>query len=166
MDAEAYLTGRVDDQIAFYERAAGRAKRTHLSLQTAIILLGVLVPTAVNLPTRWHGTDFAPTLQLVVTVLSVALAGLTGLANFRKHGELWLTYRTAGELLKNEKHLFLTGSGPYRPPEAGLADFVERVEAILAAERTDFRTLVVEARQAGTPPGPGPASAPAAEAGA
>ena len=66
---------------------------------------------------------------------------LVGIANFRKHGEVWITSRTAEELLKNEKYLFLTQSGPYRGNPAAFPDLVEAVEAILTAEHRKFRSV-------------------------
>jgi hypothetical protein len=143
MDIEKYMTDRVDHQLKYYENAANKAKRTHVRMQTSIIVLGLLVPVVINLPSEWGPLgDVQAFIKAAVTVLSLTLAMLTGLANFRKNGDLWLTFRRTEELLKHEKYLFLTDSGPYFNNEKAANDFVETIESIISAEHNKFRTLV------------------------
>lgn len=155
MDAETYLETRLDDQIDYYERAAERAKRNHMRLQTGILALSGLVTLLVEQP-------FPPTpgFRLAATAVSLLVPILTSLANFRKDGELWLSYRTMGELLKSERFLFLTGSGRYRDEPDRFAALVEAVEATLAAEHDRFRAVLAQTRKAGNEepesPGRGP----------
>ena len=40
MDKETYLQERVDDQLAYYEKAASKAKKMHVSVQSTIIIVG------------------------------------------------------------------------------------------------------------------------------
>ncbi|BBO68685.1 hypothetical protein DSCA_26150 [Desulfosarcina alkanivorans] len=149
MDIETYMTDRVDDQLKYYENAATRAKNTHVRTQAAIIILGLLVPVVTNLPSSWGPSiDIGPQIKIAVTILSLTLAILTGLANFRKPGDLWLTYRMTEELLKHEKFLFITGSGPYFNSEKAGHDFVESIESIISAEHNKFRTIVDTTRRA------------------
>lgn len=145
MDVEAYLAARLDDQIDYYEMAASRAKRRHLRLQSGIIVLSSLVAVMVEQP-------FAqgPVLRFGLAVVSLLVPTLTSLANFRKDGELWLSYRTMGELLKNEKFLFLTGSGRYRDEPAPFPALVEAVEGLLSAEHDRFRAVLAQSRQGAT----------------
>lgn len=143
MDIEKYLTDRVDDQLGYYGNAANKAKRKHVSMQTAIIILGLLVPVVTNLPLNWGPLgDVQGHIKIAVTVLSLTLAIITGLANFRKPGDLWLTYRMTEELIKHEKYLFLTNSGPYYNNEKAAHNFVETIESIISAEHNKFRTIV------------------------
>jgi len=143
MDIEKYMTDRVDHQLKYYENAANKAKKTHVRMQTSIIVLGLLVPVVINLPSEWGPLgDVQALIKAAVTVLSLTLAMLTGLANFRKNGDLWLTFRRTEELLKHEKYLFLTDSGPYYNNEKAANDFVETIESIISAEHNKFRTLV------------------------
>jgi hypothetical protein len=143
IDVEGYLSGRLDEQIAFYEGAARRAKQMHLWLQGGIIVLSVMVPVAVNRPQ--DGSGWAHYLVLAFALL---LPAMTGLVSFRKYGETWMSYRTTAELLKNEKYLFLTGSGHYRDNPHAFQDLVEAVESLLSAEHTKFRAFFTEVRQA------------------
>lgn len=150
MDIQKYMTDRVDDQLDYYKNAASTAKRSHFRMQTAIIVLGLLVPVVTNLPSEWTllgAGDISTHLRIAVTVLSLTLAILTGLANFRKPGDLWLTYRMTEELIKHEKYLFVTDSGPYYNNKKAAHDFVETIEAIISAEHNKFRTLVDTAKR-------------------
>lgn len=149
LDVEAYLTERVDGQLRYYEQAANKAKRTHMAMQTTIIILGILVPVIVNIPTQWGATlDVGPYMKVVITILSLSLALFTGIANFRKFGDLWLTYRMTEELLKTERYLFLTGSGRYAGAADPFSEFVQAIEAIVSSEHVKFREII---EQSGRP---------------
>lgn len=148
MDIEKYLTDRVDDQLGYYGNAANKAKKKHVSMQMAIIILALLVPVVTNLPSNWGPLgDVQGHIKIAVTVLSLTLAIITGLANFRKPGDLWLTYRMTEELIKHEKYLFITNSGPYHNNEKAGHNFVETIESIISAEHNKFRTIVDTTRR-------------------
>lgn len=143
IEVEGYLSGRLEEQISYYEKAASRAKQMHVRLQSGIIVLSVMVPVAVSHPQDWSGWQ-----RFLVVAASLLLPAMTGLTSFRKYGETWISYRTTAELLKNEKYLFLTGSGRYRDNPNAFHDLVEAVEAQLIAEHTKFRASFTEVRQA------------------
>jgi uncharacterized protein DUF4231 len=143
IDVERYLSGRLEEQINYYEKAASRAKQMHVRLQSGIIVLSVMVPVAVSRPQDWSGW-----LRFLVVAASLLLPAMTGLTSFRKYGETWISYRITAELLKTEKYLFLTGSGRYRDNPNAFHDLVEAVEALLIAEHTKFRASFTEVRQA------------------
>ena len=143
IDVEEYLSGRLEEQIAYYEKAANRAKQMHVRLQSGIIVLSVMVPVAVSHPQDWSGWQ-----RVLVVAASLLLPAMTGLTSFRKYGETWISYRNTAELLKTEKYLFLTGSGRYRDNPNAFHDLVEAVEALLIAEHTKFRSAFTEVRQA------------------
>jgi hypothetical protein len=148
MDQETYISDRVDGQLRYYEQAANGAKRAHIRIQTAIITLGILVPVIINVPTQWgDGPDFDPYARILITLLSLGLALLTGIANFRKYGDLWLTYRMTEELLKSEKLLFLTSSGKYKSAQNPFSLFVESTEEIISSEHVKFRAVIEESRR-------------------
>ena len=113
MESKEYIESRVEDQLGYYQRAANRNKNVHLRMQTGIILLALLVPVAANIQGDYLGGENTKTIT--ITVLSLALAFLTGLANFRKFGDLWLAFRTTEELLKKELFLFRTQKGEMVP---------------------------------------------------
>ena len=150
MDAGTYLEKRVEDQLNYYEKAANRARRTYMWMQSSIIVLGLLVPVIVNIPSSWGSGESAVNLtaeiRIAVTVFSLTVAILTGILNFRKYGDLWLSYRLTEESIKHEKFMFLTRAGPYKS-EPAFPPFVEKFESIVSAEHGKFRTLIEEARR-------------------
>ena len=149
LDADSYLKQRVEGQLAFYEKAATSAKRAYSLMQISIIVLGLLVPVVVNIPPDVLGDkiNLAPGIQLAVTLMSLSLAVLNGLLNFKKYGDLWLSYRMTEELLKHEKFLFLTGSGSYEKSDSSFPQFVQTVESIISAEHNKFRSLIEDAKR-------------------
>ena len=142
LDESAYMKERVDDQLAYYEKSANKAKHWYTWMQSSIIILAILVPIIVNMPSE-VGLDFlAPHIKVLVTILSLLLAILNGLLNFQKHQDLWLGYRITGECLKHEKYLYLTRSGKYRQHESPFSEFVLSIESILSAEHHTFKNLI------------------------
>ena len=123
MDQAEYLEARVDAEIKYYERAANKMRKTHLRIQTSVIVGALLVPVLVNAPELIP--DLSVPIRLSVTIVSLLVAILNGLANLGKPGELWLTYRMTQEHLKHEKFLFLTGSGKYVDADNQFSVFVE-----------------------------------------
>ena len=144
---DAYLTERVEDQLAYYGKAAGRYKSRYMWMQTLIIVLGVLVPVVINLPETIGGADLGVVFRITATVMSLTLAIVSGILNLHKFGDLWLEYRLTEESLKKEKFLYLTGSGKYAEPGLAFPRFVETVEGILSAEHTKFRSIVEDANR-------------------
>ena len=98
-----------------------------------------------NLPVGLLGGEAGKTLA--ITALSVTLAILTGLANFRKFGDLWLAFRTTEELLKKELFLFRTQSGPYEENGKAFQKFVKTTESIISVEHERFRSLIESAQR-------------------
>ena len=149
MDADNYLNHRVNGQLEFYEKAATNAKRTYSSIQISVIVLGLLVPVVVNIPSNMLGDEInlSKGIQVAVTLMSLSLAVLNGLLNFKKYGDLWLSYRMTEELLKHEKFLFLTGSGNYKQSDSSFPQFVQTVESIISAEHNKFRSLIEDAKK-------------------
>lgn len=145
MDAEEYIETRVTDQLGYYQRAANRAKRWHMFTQTTIVVLGLLIPVLANLNAELFAGETGKTV--VITVVSLGLAITTGIANFRKFGDLWLGYRTTEELLKRELFLFTANAGNYRDDENAFSDFVENVESLISSEHERFRSILESAKR-------------------
>ena len=147
VEPPAYMKGRVLEQLRYYESSANKAKKSHLRTQTAVIILSVLVPVILNLPDVFFGADPALRRQITATVLSVSLAICTGLAGFRRWGDLWLSFRLTEEVLKQERFLFIARVGDYGDDTNRFSRFVERVESIVSSEHQKFRSLIEQARR-------------------
>jgi hypothetical protein len=155
MDPDEYLEQRVEDQIKYYEQAASREKRRHVWIQSFVIVFGATVPVMVNLPEWTYGWfDLSVFGRISATLLSLAVAILAGLANFRKFEDLWLAYRMTEELLKRERYLYLTNSEDYSESETAFPLFVDRVEQLISVEHSRFQTLIRQARRPTKPATP------------
>ena len=64
------------------------------------------------------------------------MAILTAALKTFKYQENWINYRTTCEALKKEKFLYEAGISDYQQSEDKEAQFVDRVEALLARENT------------------------------
>lgn len=146
MNPEQYIQERVQDQLTYYRKAANRTKQAHIWIQSSIILLGILVPVLANLDVNLIGVS----KTAVITVVSLLLAALTGISNFRKYGDLWLAYRTTEELLKKELFLFQTGAGPYTEKDSAFSEFVQNIESTISIEHERFRSLIESSRRPAT----------------
>ncbi len=150
MTEEVYLKDRVDDQLKYYETAANKTKTIFNRMQLLIIVFGLLVPVAINFPVDLFSTELAGTLgagvQLSVTIMSLIVAILTGILNFKKYGDLWLSYRMTEELLKHEKFTYLTRSGKYASDDA-FGKFVQTIESLISHEHNKFHSLIQDSKR-------------------
>ena len=150
LDAQGYIDERILDQLSYYSRAASRAKRNHYWAQSLMITMAAVVPVVLNLSYRWQIAGLSVDPKACATVMSLIVAILGGLTNFRKDGDLWLNFRRTEELLKQEYFLFRTSAGPYRDltnEKERLAELSLRTETLISAEHNKFRSLVEDSRR-------------------
>ncbi len=148
MDQDAFIKERVDGQLSYYEQAANQYKRKYIRSQYVIIVFGILIPVIINLPKQAlpiENVDMV--IQLTITVMSLIVAIVTGLSNFRKWGDLWLSFRMTEEVLKHEKFQYVTGTGEYSDRDMAFDKFVRRIELILSAEHNKFRSLLEDSQR-------------------
>lgn len=142
MSEDQYLEERVDSKIKYYSKATRNSKKKHSAAQITVIALGLIVPVAVNLEHEWFSGITDEFLRILVTLLSLSTAVVSGIANFKKYGELWIVYQMTLEQLSREKNFFLTQSEKYREEKGRFNLFVESVEKILAVENDRIQMLV------------------------
>jgi len=147
---EVYLNDRVDDQLEYYETAANNTKKIFNRMQLLIIILGVLVPVAINFPvelvSKEHTDALSLGVRLSVTIMSLIVAILTGILNLKKYGDLWLQYRMTEELIKHEKFTYLTRSGKYASDDA-FDKFVQTIESLISHEHNKFHSLIQDSKR-------------------
>ena len=150
MTEEVYLKDRVDDQLKYYETAANKTKTIFNWMQLLIIVFGLLVPVAINFPVDLVSSEPTGALdagvQLSATIMSLIVAILTGILNFKKYGDLWLSYRMTEELLKHEKFTYLTRSGKYASGNA-FDKFVQTIESLISHEHNKFHSLIQDSKR-------------------
>ena len=127
-----YLADDYAKAVEFYDQRARSSKKVYRALSIYLIVASaVLTPLIALAPDQgcW---------RVMTVALSATLVVATGMLAHLKSHENWLSYRASWDALKRERRLFETGSGPYRScPDKALL-FVERVEAVLTKEGTDF----------------------------
>ena len=159
MDAEAYISERLQPQIAWLGKTSRSNKAAYLRYRLLGISLGgliaILSPYAAS-KWHWNGIALVP-LLLQLSGAGVALCG--ALLALNRHQENWLRYRSLKESLEREYWLFRTGSSEaYVGPEASHA-FVRTAEALMGEERSIWLDQSSHPGHApagaGTSPGPG-----------
>ena len=138
MQAEDYMTGRVDDQIAWYGRKSAINKRYHLWTNGGIIFFSAMIPliagldAAIQLPLL----QIAP--NLMAGLLGVITATLSGFSALMKFQDKWTNYRMTREALMREKILYQTATAPYQAGPRSYNLFVSNVEHLLSQENTGW----------------------------
>lgn len=135
MDAEEYLSERLQDQIDWHSAKSAANQRRYKQLQIVVIVASALLPLFAVLEDEAGGLTYA------IGGIGVLVAALTGLASLYRFNELWIDYRLTAESLTQEKYRFLTGTAPYHEGD-GLATLVERVEAILSDQNARWQQVI------------------------
>src|SRR5215467_9227793 len=129
MTEQEYLEQRLDSQAQWYDRRAASNQHWYRALRVLEVVLASSIPLFSSL------VPGSPPIGILVSVISVSIAIISGLLGLYKFQENWIEYRATGEALKHEKFMFLTRSGPYNV-EPPLPVLVERVEGIISKEGT------------------------------
>lgn len=134
MDAQQYLTERVQDQIDWHNRKSAANQRNYKQLQVIVIASSALLPLLAGFQST------TPQLGYAIGAIGVVIAVLTGVASLYRFQELWVDYRMTAEALTQEKYRFLTQSSPY-DKDASLAQLVQRVEAVLSHQNSQWQQV-------------------------
>ncbi len=135
MDAEQYLAERVQDQIDWHDAKSSANQRSFKALQVVIIVASALIPLLAGFEDRAGGLTYA------IGAIGVLVAVLTGVVSLYRFNELWIDYRLTAEALSQEKFRYLTRTAPYHEGDL-LSTLVQRVEAILSDQRSQWQQVV------------------------
>jgi hypothetical protein len=133
MDQKTYLAERIDDQINWYSKKSKTFQTRYKTLKVVVIIGSVTIPFLVGLI-----EDGTANLKIAVGIIGIVIAAIEGILSLYKYQDLWLQYRLASEMLKREKIIFLTGSGPYKDNTEAFQHFVKRAESIMASENQSW----------------------------
>lgn len=145
-DIEQYHETRYKDQLQWYSSSATNNKTWHRRFQVGIAVLsaGVTVTVALGMndgaAAAWH------IVSLTTSALITVLATLQKV--FRFHDN-WVEYRTTAEDLKKERYYHEFLCGDYANAECPDQLFVERVEALISQQNTQWSAGTTTARLAG-----------------
>lgn len=131
---DGYLDERATKQREWYEKKANENKKTFISYQTVIIVLGALIPVLVAFET------IIPVLKEyggpITAVISAIISIYAGLDKLKQPQPNWFNYRANEEAIKKEEWFYKYKAGPYKKINGDEAKvlFVERVESIISAD--------------------------------
>ncbi len=114
---------RLNDQLTWYRNQAKRAKRSYTTVKVVQLLVGATVPVVAAIS--------APAL-LTASLAAVVVVAEGAEQLFQWHAN-WLRYRSTAESLKQQKHLYLAGAGPYGDDDRRQV-LAERVERVISQE--------------------------------
>ncbi|MGM4962091.1 DUF4231 domain-containing protein [Tardiphaga sp. 1201_B9_N1_1] len=145
MDAEAYISERVEQYSGWYDKKAVRAKSAYLRIRVVSAVSALIVPILANLNFGDYDRFKTPSITLVSLIVSVAVA-LDSIYHF---GDQWKNYRSSEQFLRREKFLFRTGEGPYKEfnSQDAFILFIERCEAQISAENAATLNVIESAAQ-------------------
>lgn len=136
MDEQGYIKDRLDDQIQWYSTKSQWNQKWYKRLRILEILAACLIPLIVG-----YVIDTRPFLKVIVGILGVLVALVSGILSLYKFQENWIEYRTVAESLKHEKYLFLTKSEPYNIDNS-FSLLVERVEGMISVENSKWSQYI------------------------
>jgi len=136
MGIEEYLKDRVDAQINWYDSKSLDCQKKYKRIQLWEIIFAAIIPLLSGYVTKSSAIPF------VIGSLGVVITILESVTKLYKFHENWIQYRSTCELLKFQKHLFVTGSAPYNNmPESMENLFVRNIEQIISSENNQWKTI-------------------------
>lgn len=141
MDYERYFKERLKDQIDWYEKKSALNKRRYLILSITEIVAASSIPFLVG---YINGDN--PIFKIIVGILGVLIAIITGAVVLIKCQELWVEYRVTAEQLKHQRYLFETGTKPY-DGDGAFHILVENVENIISKEHSRWSQYTSEKKE-------------------
>lgn len=143
MDANEYLTGRLEPEIEWYDTKSGTNKKWNTIFKFVEICCAAVIPWLAG-----YAKDGHEWVSIVIGALGVAVAICAGISAVLKFQEQWIKYRTTAESLKKEKYLFQTKVEPYNVDDP-LSVLVQRVETLVSQENTNWAQYMMKPGKGG-----------------
>jgi hypothetical protein len=124
------IMGRLEDQIAWYDRHSRRNRRAYQWLKIAEIVAAAVIPFLAGFHVPYAG--------VLTGALGVVITAFEGILQLNHCHENWISYRATAESLKHEKYLFLARATPYTNAADPRAMLAERVESLVSQESTKW----------------------------
>lgn len=138
MDAAQYISKRLNDQIAWYDRKSLSNQNWYKCLRMTQFVAAALIPFLTP-----YLSAATPACKFLVGFLGVVIAIITATLDLYRFQEHWIEYRTTCESLKKEKYLFLAGGLPYGGDrDAAFRLLVQRAETLISKENSEWAQYV------------------------
>lgn len=136
MDIKEYIEKRVNDQIKWYDEKSQEAQKWYKRLQIAEIILAALIPLLSGYSTSCVQIAF------IVGLFGAIIAVIESVSKLNKYHENWIQYRSTCEMLRYQKHLYLTESAPYNRQDETIENiFVRTIENIISSENNQWKNI-------------------------
>lgn len=136
MNEQDYLTERVDNQINWYDKKS----KTNQNWFKVLKVVEIILSASLSL---FAVIFYEEIIKYISVIIGLFLTIIAGLSSINKFQENWIQYRTTAEVLKQEKYLYLTKSGPYTEQNS-FQLFVERVENSISKETSIWSQYVIK----------------------
>ena len=135
MNIDEYIVKRVDDQINWYDKKSIEAQKWYKRLQKIEIVLAAFIPLLSGYATTtW--------VAFIIGFFGAIIAIIESISKLNKYHENWIQYRTTCEMLRYQKHLFITGSAPYNNEDETIENiFVRNIENIISSENNQWKNI-------------------------
>ena len=136
MDIKEYIEKRVDDQITWYDKKSQEAQKWYKRLQVAEIILAALIPLLSGYSTS------CVQIAVIVGLFGAIIAVIESVSKLNKYHENWIQYRSTCEMLRYQKHLYLTETAPYNRQDETIENiFVRTIENIISSENNQWKNI-------------------------
>ena len=139
LDEQAYLEQRVEDQLNWFERKCAWNQKRYKRLKLVIIISSAAIPLMVGFI---QNDNMMIWLKILTGATGVIIAVAEGVSSLYKYQDNWIQYRATAEALKRECFLYKTGAGEYRQEKDPFPLFVERIEAIIDNDTSNWQQYV------------------------
>lgn len=143
LDIQEYIEKRVDDQIKWHDEKSKKAQKYYKTFQIIEIVLATMIPLLAGYTSSYKQASF------IVGLLGAVIAVIESVTKLYKFHENWIQYRTTCEMLKYQKHLYLTGSAPYNNEDETVDNvFVRTIENIISSENNQWKLINTDVEEA------------------
>lgn len=137
----AYITGRLEEQILFYDNKSQKNKRLYYGLTMMSIVANAMIPILslyISTPNK--------TAKLMITCLSSAAAIVSSFLMVLNSKNLWLKYRRHANDLTSLLHQYYAGAGIFfrLGEEEAFEQLVEKSEDIFNSESENWSGLFIK----------------------
>ena len=121
-----YLTGRLENQIEWYDQKSVQAKRRFYFIQTVQLLAAASIPVLAAFTVD----------KAILGILGAVAATAVAFGSLGAFQTLWIRYRATAEALKHEKYLYLSAAEPYSDPQSKTQTLARQCETIVSSEHS------------------------------
>ena len=136
MNINEYIVKRVDDQINWYDKKSQEAQKWYKLLQIIEIILASLIPLLSGY------TSSCKKLSIIIGLFGAIIAIIESVSKLYKFHENWIQYRSTCQMLRYQKHLYITGSAPYNKEDETIENiFIRNIENIISSENNQSKNI-------------------------